>query len=814
MASFFEAGVMSPRAIRMDSLRCATISGQVKRPQRALEELSGLGSLITPWRPVAARWRSRGIRQVRRRDLRGLFATPRAGFRQALETIQDAVAMGPHGSTQDQVSSAQSLETGPGSDDSESLEEPAVALASRILRHPGFFAVMVAALVSLTTWRSLLSGLISPNGQGFAGGELLPVSADASSLLHAWLDGWHGSGLGNALEPAPYLPVLAAGAWVVEHLPLIAAPASSVGTSIAWLLVAAIPLSAWTAYLGARAATRARWPRAWAALAWATLGTLTTAQAGGRLGAVVAHILLPFVVAGFVCAARRSTGVALTFGSALALGVTGAFNPALAVLGAVAALLLLVFGHGVTRLRAAVLLFVPAGLLGPWVLQLVHDPRLLLSGPGLTIWHGAAPAPWQLALLHPGGPGSYPALLSVPIVVAGVVAMVRRGTASRAMTMLALLSVTGLALGLASPHVIVGRVPQGLAGAGDPITVWAGTGLDLAAVALIAAAVLGLDGLSGRLSRSGFGWRQLFVGPVVVAAVLGVVASIVAAGWIAGGAVLTSNVPSMPAVAADQATGPLGSRLLEMTTDAGTIGYRLVGSEPGAVVRDLTGVVAPPSPLLAAAVKIAVSDSDAASANAARDALADQGIGFVAFRGAANEPLVRRLDATAGMARLSANGGLILWRVLPRENAASPSRLRLDDAQGGALRSIPVTGDHGQTDTWIGAGTSTPSVATPGAVKPGAVKPGAGTTATPVRRLVVAEPSAWAHHARVTFAGRELAVVGRGGQPAYVVPQTAGQLTITLAPLFQWWRWGQLGLLLLVLFLAVPIGSARSRRAS
>ena len=780
--------------IAMASLGAAAVLLAVKRPKRAWEELGGLGSLMTPWRPTAARWRSRGIRRVRRRDLRGLFPTRRAGFRQTLDTIQDAVALGSGGSTDDRVSSAQSLETGPVSDDNESLEEPVRGVTSQILHHPGFLAVTVGALLSVATWRSLLTGLISANGHGFAGGELLPVSTDASGLWHAWLDGWHGAGLGNALQTAPYLPVLSAGAWVLEHLPLIAPPASSVGASIAWLLAAAMPLSAWTAYLGARVATRAPWPRAWAALAWASLGTLTTGQASGRLGAVVAHILLPLVVAGFVCAARRSTGVSLTFGAALALGVTGAFNPALAALGALCALLLLLVGHGATRLRAAVLLLVPAGLLGPWILQLVENPTLLLTGPGLTLSQGAAVAPWQLALLHPGGPGSYPWLLSAPIVLAGVVAMLRRGTASRAMTVLAALSVTGLALGLASPHVIIGRVPQGLAGAGGPITVWAGTGLDLAALALIAAAVLGVDGLSGRLSRSGFGWRQLLVAPVVAVAVLGVVASIMTTGWFAVGETLTSKVPTMPAVAADQAAGPLGSRLLEMTTDAGTIGYRLVGSEPGSVVRDLTGQTAPPNPLLASAVKIAVSDRVASSANAARDALADHGVGFVAFRGAAAEPLVRRLDATAGMTRLSERQGLILWRVLPRENGASSSRLRLEDAKGGPLRSLAVTGDHGQTDVWVGA-------ATPGA-------------ATVGRRLVVAEPARWADHARVTFAGRELAVVGGGSQPAYVLPPGAGQLTITLAPNQPWWRWWQLGLLLVVLFLAAPFGSSRSRRTS
>ena len=800
--------------IALASLCSAAVLLLVKRPQKAWEELSGLGSLMTPRRPLAARWRSRGIRQVRRRDLRGLFATPRDGFRQTLDSIQDAVAVGSDPSADEPLSSEQSLETGPVSDDSESLEVPTLRITSRVLRHPGFLAVMVGALLAVATWRSLLGGLISTNGHGFAGGELFPVSSDAAGLWHAWLDGWHGSGLGNALEPGPYLPVLSGGpgssSTCRSVLPSRRRSASRSPGS--WQGRSRCPRGRHTSRLESRPERPGRGPgRRWRGR---LLATLTTAQASGRLGAVVAHILLPLVVAGFVCAARRSTGLSGTFGAALALAVAGAFNPALAALGAFAALVLLLVGHGATRPRAAVLLLVPAGLLGPWILRLVDNPSLLLTGPGLTLWQGAAPASWQLAMLHPGGPGSYPVLLSAPIVLAGVVAMLRRGTASRAMTVLAALTVTGMALAVASPHVIIGRVPEGLAGAGGPITVWAGTGLDLAALALIAAAVLGLDGLSGRLSRSGFGWRQLLVAPVVVGAVLAVVASIATAGWLGVGERLTSTVPNIPAVAVDQADGPLGNRLLEMTVDAGTIGYRLLGSEPGAVVRDIPAAAAAPNPLLAAAVKTAVNDGGAASVNAARDALADQGVGFVAFRGSATEPLVRRLDATAGMTRLSEQQGLILWRVLPRDKAASSSRLRLEDANGGSPWSIAVTGGHGQTDVRIGA--ATPAKATPAKATPAKATSGSATPAkvTAGRRLVVAEPPRWAEHARVTFAGHELAVVGGGAQPAYELPSSAGQLTITLAPAHQWWRWWQLGLLLVVLFLAAPFGSSRSRRTS
>jgi GT2 family glycosyltransferase len=777
--------------IAMASIGSAVALLVAKRPRGAWAALGDLASLMTPWRPLAARWRSRGIRRVRRRDLRGLFASPRAGFGKTLDSIHEGVGSGPARPADDALRSVRSLESGPVSEEAESLEQPARGAAGRILRHPGFLAVLASTLVAAVIWRSAFRALI-PSGFGVAGGELLPASGNASELWHAWLDGWHGAGLGNALEPAPYLPVLAAGAWVVEHLPLIGASTSSIGVSIAWLLAASIPLSAWTAYLGGRVVTRAAWPRAWAALAWASLATLTTAVAGGRLGAVVAHILLPLVAAGFVCAARRSAPSWPTFGAAVALAVTSAFNPALGVIGAFAAVALLVLGRGRTRLRAAVLLLVPIGLLGPWIVQLVHNPLFLLAGPGLTEWQGATEVPWQLELLHPGGPGSYPALLSLPIVLAGLIAMSRREVGSRSMTVLAVLTAGGLALGVASPHLIIALTPPDLAGAGHPITVWAGTGLDLAALALIGAALRGFDRVSEQLSLFHFGWRQILLPVVVMAAVLGVVSSMAMAAWFGLGGTLFRQVPNTPAVVADQAHGPLGNRLLAITRDRGTIDYRLVGAEPGPLVRDLPAAVVAQDPMLKAAVKSTVGTGDATSANGTRDALADLGVGFVTFRGASTEPLVTQLDATAGMTRLSNNQGLILWRVLPRENTMGSSRLRLSDTKGVPLGSVSVSGDHGRTEVGVGQ-------ATPGG-------PAGG------RRLVVAEPSRWAEHAGVTFAGRRLVAVAGAGQPTYQVPSQAGQLNVTLAPTHPRWRWVQLGLLLVVLFLAAPFGSTRSRR--
>jgi hypothetical protein len=116
--------------------------------------------------------------------------------------------------------------------------------------------------------------------------------------------------------------------------------------------------------------------------------------------------------------------------------------------------------------------------------------------------------------------------------------------------------------------------------------------------------------------------------------------------------------------------------------------------------------------------------------------------------------------------------------------------LRLVDAEGASLASIDVTGDHGRTDVGVGPATGG--------------SPAAG------RRLAVAEPREWAEHARVTFAGRQLSAIPGAAQPTYPVPPGAGRLSITLPTVQPWWRWGQLGLLLVVLFLAAPFGSARS----
>lgn len=785
--------------IALSSLVSALALLVVKRPRRAWRELADVGALFAGARLWGARWRFRGKREVRRRHLQGLFVPPRTSLRHTIDGIQDSVAFeGAH--PRQTARDPQAYETGPISPDVESLAQVPATWPQRVIRHPGFLAVLAAAVLAAMTWRTLLgSSALTGSGLGLTGGELAGIDTDASGLWHAWLDGWHGSGLGDAAEGAPYLPVLAALTWLVGHVPWVAASGSPAGTAVGWLLVAAIPLSAWTAYLAGRVLIPARWPRAWGALAWASLASLTTALGSGRLGAVVAHVLLPLVLAGLLLAARRKASTPVTFGTALAIAVLGVFDPPLLALALVMALLVMVFGRGWARLRGLLLVVVPLGLIGPWLLRVVDDPRLLLTGPGLVVWDGATVRPWELALLHPGGPGSYPVLLSAPLVLVGVLALGRHGRSRGALpagplSVLGLLGLLGLAFAIGAPRLVVGTVPAHSPGAGQPLTPWPGTGLDLLALALLASALVAAQALLvDRPWRDG-GNVRLLTRPLALLAVAGVVTSAGFAGWVGIGDRLQPTPDLMPAVAMDQATGPSATRLLVLAPGPDETTYALHSSEPGPIARDVPVAHRAPDPLLRKAVQLTVAGDLAASDVQSQAALADLGVGFVGLRGEVGNPLVRRLDSTAGLARLSDSGGLVLWRVLPQaatstRASVAPSRVRVLDPAGVPIDAVASTGPHSRLATELPAGA-------------------AG------RQLVVSEDPAWADQARVTFDAQVLQPVAGTARPTYSLPASAGSLDVRVEATHSRWRWAQLALLALTAFLAVPFGNRRSRRVA
>ena len=760
-----------------------------KQPRAAWAELSDIGALLDPWRSLGARWRSRKSRLLRRRDVSGLFVRPSAALRHTADLVHDQVVFerGPAARAHTPV---EAVETGPVSDESMDLHVLSASWAARAARNPGVLAVAVASIVTLFAGRHLPGGFAGRLETGLAGGELIGVRADSTTLWHAWLDGWHGAASGYSGEQSPHLAVVAGLAWAGEHLPWSTPAGSPVGAAVATLVGLAFPLATLTAYLGARVITHARWPRGLAALAWSSTAVVATAVGSGRLGGVVAAILLPLVAAGYALAARRRSGSTATAATALGVAVLGAFVPAMLVVAAVAALGLMVLGRGRgPRLRGLVLLVLPPALMGPWLLALVESPHRLLSGPGLTLWGTGTALPWEIALAHPGGPGSHPVLFTAPLVLAGLVGLLRCGARSAAATCLAVLALAGLALGLAAPHLHLGTVPEGLEAAGQPITAWPGTGLLVYVLALLAAALLGADRLP--LGRSAGGWAAVSRWPVGAAVVLAVVASTGWTAWKAVGTDLSAWSDPRPAVAIDQAEGPLSNRMLLLETDGQQVRYGLLGREVSDVARDLplTAAQLPGrSPLAEAVGRLFEQGGDPDAAEPAA-VLAAQAIGFVGLRAEDTDPAIRSLDATAGLSRLGEHDGILFWRVLPQgaqEGVIAPSRARLVGADGVA-RDVPVRGDHARTAT--------------------RVAPGAGAT------LVLAEPVEWAEHARVTYDGRVLQAKPDAAQPTYALPAQPGRLVVEVLPTHPLWRWAQLGLLAAVAFVALPFGGRATRSA-
>ena len=355
-----------------------------KRPRAAWAEFSDIGAVLTPGRVLGARWRSRGTRQVRRRDLQGLFVPPRTVLRHTTDLIHDEVALEPG---EAEAARAEAVESGPVADEAQDLNLLGATWASRAARNPGLLAVVAMTIVASAASRHLGGSFVERLDNGLSGGEVVGVRAGAGTLWHAWLDGWHGAGLGSAGEQGPHLVVLSALSWLAAHLPLLSPPASPAGAVTAVLVTFAMPLATLTAYLGARVVTHSRWPRAIAALAWSTTAVLATAVGSGRLGGIVAAVLLPLVAAGIALAGRRAGTATVTAATVLAACRPGRLRTrpprprggrrAGRRRSSVA---------GWARVRGLALAVGPVLLLGPWVATLVDAPRPAVHRPGLSVW--------------------------------------------------------------------------------------------------------------------------------------------------------------------------------------------------------------------------------------------------------------------------------------------------------------------------------------------------------------------------------------------------------------------------------------------
>ncbi|MBB2890716.1 glycosyltransferase [Flexivirga oryzae] len=750
----------------------------LKRPRRSLAEFAQATAPFGLIRILGARWRFVGRASTRRRNLRGIFVPWRGAVEHAVATVGDAITPEP---TRRDIPATEPVETGPVADDAESM--PVGPGRGGVLRNPGLWVVLALLAAAGACWRDLITGgALRGTGNGLTGGALQPFTTDATGVWRMWRDAWTGPGLGQPGSATPYLVLLAPLAWLTQQLPGVNGSASGAAV-VTWLLVLAMPLSGLVAYRAGRIATHARWPRAAAALAWASLPTLTTAVAAGRLGPVVAHIVFPFALAGAFEVGRRRASTPVTCGTVLAAAVVGAFAPPLLVVTSLVGVVIALIGPGWARLRGLAVAVLPWALLGWWTRALFTDWRPLLAGPGGLDTVHATP-PWQLVLLHPGGPGSYAVLAGVPVLALGIAGLVRNGF-GKASTGLALLGLLGLAAALGAGHVHLVQWSDG------PRTPWSGLGLDVFAAALIGAALVGLRGvLAERPGRAPVLERRLAVG-VTTAATLVFAAITALAAW---QATPTGTVHPAPAAASsvvtEQLTGPTAVRYLRLTiADSGTITYTLVGRETGLPATGLTQPV-PGGGAPTARVTETLLQADRADEAAA--ALRSLGVGFVVIDGPGDRSAITAtLRQVAGLTQISAAARAGVWRVAPATTqdgatVVASSRVWLEH-DGAPIAQVPSTTAHARTVTRLPAGVQG-------------------------RQLVISEGVGWRDHGRVTVDGHRVSAVVRDGSLTYPMPAAGGRLVIDPGLQHPHVVLGQGALAALLLFLAIPFGNRRSRR--
>ncbi|MCX6433399.1 MAG: hypothetical protein NTX29_11620 [Actinobacteria bacterium] len=315
--------------------------------------------------------------------------------------------------------------------------------------------------------------------------------------------------------------------------------------------------------------------------------------------------------------------------------------------------------------RLAVGLLGPLVLLLPWSVYLLTHPTLFLLEPGLNSVDVTDPGlrPWEVLLLHPGGPGMTPMWLTAGIVVAGLLALLRADRL-RVIGAFAVLGGLALAVGLVQSVVLV--TPPG---ATEAVRPWPGQATLLLGLALITMAAVAVDGLRSRLGGSSFTLGQPLA---LVVAIVALLAPILSAAWFSMGmasVVVKLPASAVPAFVAADAEGAQAPRTLMLTDDeAGRVRYSLLNG-PGPELGDAeTGP--PASAWLALDPYVAAMTSGRGGDEI--EALAGYGIRYVLLAQGASNELVPTLDGEPGLRRLSSSAGEVLWRV-----AGVTSRARL-----------------------------------------------------------------------------------------------------------------------------------------
>ncbi|MDQ1695813.1 MAG: hypothetical protein QOJ03_1166, partial [Frankiaceae bacterium] len=456
----------------------------IRRPVAAADELVGTGGALRHPAAVLAARRQRRNRTVAHSELRSLLAPASLRGRRFGDAIAEMLR-GREAAEERRLRRAP-VETGPVSEEVESLDLGDTGWVLRAVRRPGVLLALALTALGLLASRDVIGAMLH-------GGRLLPAPAGAADLWSTYRAAWHPVGLGSTTPTPPFIAVLALFSTVLL---------GKVWLVVDILVLGAVPLAGLSAYLSARSLTDSWRLRMWAAVSYAVLPALTGAVAGGRIDVVAAMVLLPVVA--------RSVGRALFagpsspnrwLGTGLLLAVLVAVAPIAWPMAAAALLATVGVLAGERRRRllgAVTMLAVPLVALLPWTASVLRHPRLLLNGAGLpeAVRTRLPLPPADVLLLHPGGPAQPPLWVLAPLLLAALAALVRQRGARAARA-----GLVTFAIGIAATGVVTRFTGTGADPAARP---WTGVPMAFAAVGMLMAGLVAAERARAALRQHSF----------------------------------------------------------------------------------------------------------------------------------------------------------------------------------------------------------------------------------------------------------------------------------------------------------------------
>jgi GT2 family glycosyltransferase len=547
--------------------------------------------------------------------------------------------------------------------DAERSENAVVSHEDRagFVAHGGLWVVALAAIIGLISWGPLLGA------PSIAGGSLLPLSGTVAELWAHVGYGWRNIGVGFTGAADPFAYLLAVLGTITFWSPSF---------SIVLVYLLALPLAALGAWFAARRFTNRRSLPSIAALLWAVAPPLAGALSGGHLGAVIAHLLLPWLVLA-VLSAPRSWSASAAAGLLFA-GV--AASAPLIVPALVIALLAWIAARPKSSHRLLGVPIPALALFAPLIVQQVMrgNPLGLFAEPGVPAPE-AASSPLHLALLSPSGgldgwaevarsfalPGVSAiiivAALLAPVGVLALLALFVPGS-RRAIPAL-LLALLGFATAVLSAHLMVAHVGSTV------VPIWPGAALSLFWLGLVGGALVGLDALARFAVPVGI--LSAVTTTLLVLPTLGAI-YLQTASVEAGSRIL-------PAVVTVEAEGHPGVGTLVLTpqADGGLSATMQRGS--GSTLDDQSTLAATSTASDATARRIATVAGNVASRSGfdAKPELTSLSIGFVLLTpdaSALHKRTSEALDSNALFSPVGVTENGLLWRFqgLASESSSTP----------------------------------------------------------------------------------------------------------------------------------------------